>query len=63
MKSEAPIIERMLSSVAPYIDCAVILDTGSTDDTQKIMTAFFQSRGIPWEMHDTKFKNFSQARN
>jgi glycosyltransferase involved in cell wall biosynthesis len=63
VKSEAARIERFLLSVVPYIDCAVILDTGSTDNTIELMVAFFEKHKIKFEISFTMFKNFEQARN
>ena len=37
VKNEAHVIERMLNSVKSIIDCAVFVDTGSTDNTQEII--------------------------
>jgi glycosyltransferase involved in cell wall biosynthesis len=44
--NEAKTITRMLESVAPYIDYWVIQCNGQ-DDTQKIVTEFFQQKNIP----------------
>ena len=63
VKNEADRIERMLKSVAPYIDCAVIYDTGSTDDTISIIAKFLEGRGIPGKVIHGQFVNFEQARN
>lgn len=43
VKNESRVIERMLASVAPYIDFYVICDTGSTDDTEALIENFFQT--------------------
>ncbi len=37
VKDEAPVIERCLLSVLPMVDKWLIVDTGSTDDTKKII--------------------------
>jgi len=63
VKNESAIIERCLSSVVGFVDCFVIADTGSTDDTKEKITAFFEARGIPGEIVDLPFENFEQARN
>lgn len=44
--NESKTITRMLESVAPYIDYWVIQCNGQ-DETQKIVTEFFQQRNIP----------------
>ena len=63
VKNEMANLERCLSSVAPYISCWVIGDTGSTDGTQDFIKAFFAARNLPGELHSFPFLNFEQARN
>ena len=63
VKNEIGNIERCLTSVAPYITCWVIGDTGSTDGTIEFIEKFFKDRGIPGELLKFPFVNFSQARN
>jgi hypothetical protein len=63
VKDEAAIIERALSAVAPHIDCWVILDTGSTDATPRIIERFFAEAGVPGVLLPGHFENFEQARN
>jgi glycosyltransferase involved in cell wall biosynthesis len=63
VRNEAAIIERCLDSVAPAIDCYVICDTGSTDDTVARIGRFMDARGIRGEVHHTAFEDFGSARN
>lgn len=63
VKNEASIIRRCLAAVAPHIDCYVICDTGSTDDTVEIIRGYFAGLGIPGVVLSSKFVNFEQARN
>jgi glycosyltransferase involved in cell wall biosynthesis len=63
VKNEMANLERCLGAVAPYIDCWVIGDTGSTDGTQDYIRAFFAARNLPGELHSFPFHNFEQARN
>jgi glycosyltransferase involved in cell wall biosynthesis len=63
VKNEAARIERALVSLAPYLSAWVITDTGSTDDTKRKITDFFRTRGIPGEIRDATFVDWSQARN
>jgi tetratricopeptide (TPR) repeat protein/predicted GH43/DUF377 family glycosyl hydrolase len=63
VKNESEIIERCLASVASFIDCYVIVDTGSTDDTKEKIAAFFDARQIPGFIGTAPFENFEQARN
>ena len=63
VKNEAAIIDRCLAALAPHIDCYVICDTGSTDDTVERIRRFVDDRGIPGVVASTTFRNFEQARN
>jgi len=61
IKDESPVIERCLASVKPVIDTWVIVDTGSTDGTQKIVKEFMKD--IPGELHERPWINFGHNRN
>lgn len=63
VRNEADKIVRSLKSVAPYISCAAIFDTGSTDGTPEIMAKFFDANEIPHVIKVGVFENFEQARN
>lgn len=63
VKNEAARIERALKSVVPFLNFWVIVDTGSTDNTQEIIVNFFKEKNIPGFFGKTEFKDFSQARN
>lgn len=61
VKNESRVIERLLKTVLPYIDYYVICDTGSTDDTCKIIEKTLKDiRGCIY--HD-KWKNFGINRD
>jgi glycosyltransferase involved in cell wall biosynthesis len=63
VKNEADKIVRCLESVAPWISSYAVLDTGSSDGTQKIITAYFAEKKIPGVVEQGHFTNFEQARN
>jgi tetratricopeptide (TPR) repeat protein len=63
VKNESKIITRLFDSVIPIIDCYCICDTGSTDDTIKIITDYFTSKNIPGKVVTEPFKNFCHNRN
>lgn len=63
VKNEMANLERCLTSVAPYIACWVICDTGSTDGTQDFVRSFFAKRQIPGELHEFPFVDFELTRN
>src|ERR1700681_969998 len=63
IKNEMANLPRMLQSMVGHITVAVILDTGSTDGSQKFMREFFNKHSIPHQIVEGEFKNFEQARN
>jgi len=63
VKNESKIITRLFDSVLPIIDCYCICDTGSTDDTVKIINEYFSNKGIPGKVVTEPFKNFCHNRN
>lgn len=63
VKNEEPNIQTCLESVAPYIDYYVICDTGSTDKTKEVIKNFFDSKGIPGEIHDHEWEDFGTNRS
>jgi tetratricopeptide (TPR) repeat protein len=63
VKNESKIIVRLLESVTPLIDEYCICDTGSTDDTIALITAFFSERGIPGHIINKSFRDFGYNRS
>jgi glycosyltransferase involved in cell wall biosynthesis len=63
VKNEAERITRALDSVAQFIDCYVITDTGSTDDTEKVITDYFAAHQIPGHVTHAPFNDWGQARS
>lgn len=61
VKNESPIIRRCLDSVRHLIDTWVIVDTGSTDGTQKIIREHL--RDLPGELYQRPWVNFGYNRN
>lgn len=60
VRDEAAVIERCLTSVRPFIDTWLIVDTGSEDDTpERIVRAL---AGIPGELHHRPWRNFGHNR-
>tara|TARA_Y100000593_G_scaffold82211_1_gene154280 strand:+ start:4900 stop:6234 length:1335 start_codon:yes stop_codon:yes gene_type:complete len=62
VKNEEHIIKECLESMAPNIDRYDITDTGSTDNTKKIIKEFFDEKGIPGEIYDHEWDGFGKAR-
>lgn len=63
VKNESQVIERCLESCLPLIDYYVIVDTGSTDGTQEVIKNYMKKQGIPGEVHERPWVNFSHNRN
>jgi tetratricopeptide (TPR) repeat protein len=63
VKNESKIITRLFDSVLPIIDCYMICDTGSTDNTKEIIKSYFESKHIPGKIIYEPFKNFAYNRN
>lgn len=63
VKNESRIITRLFDSVASIIDCYCICDTGSTDNTKELITAYFEAKGIPGKIVEEPFVNFAHNRN
>ena len=61
VKDESAVIERCLSSTKEIIDYWVIVDTGSTDETQQIIKEYLKD--IPGELRERPWVNFSHNRN
>lgn len=63
VKNESRIIERLLASVLPLIDTYCICDTGSTDNTQEIITQFFRTHGKSGKIIEEPFRDFAHNRS
>lgn len=61
VKNERHVITRCLNSVKPIIDYWIIVDTGSTDNTQGVIQECM--KGIPGELYERPWKNFAHNRN
>jgi glycosyltransferase involved in cell wall biosynthesis len=63
VKNEEARIERCVKSLLPYIDCGIVVDTGSHDYTIGKITRLFMEADKPVEIHSAPFVDFAQARN
>lgn len=60
VKDEESVIKRCLSSVKPFIDYWVIIDTGSTDGTQKVIQDFMKD--VPGKLYEKQWADFAHNR-
>ena len=63
VKNEAARVTRAFDSVVQYLTAAVIVDTGSTDDTIAVTKKYFKDHNIPCVINEIGFVDWSQARN
>jgi hypothetical protein len=61
VKDEAHVIGRCIESVRPMIDTWTIVDTGSTDGTQQLVTSLLSD--IPGTLHERPWRNFGSNRS
>lgn len=61
VKDEAASIVASIESCRPFVDRIVILDTGSTDGTQKL--AQEAAGKVPFELHEEPFVDYGTTRN
>ena len=62
VRNEAHIVREVLDSVAPFIASWVIVDTGSDDGTQNVISAHMADLGIPGEIHERPWHDFGRNR-
>jgi glycosyltransferase involved in cell wall biosynthesis len=61
VKNETPTIGRCLASVRPFIDSWVIVDTGSSDGTQKLIRETLAD--LPGELFERPWRDFASNRS
>jgi GR25 family glycosyltransferase involved in LPS biosynthesis/glycosyltransferase involved in cell wall biosynthesis len=59
VRNEAHIIRETFDSIYKFIDYYVIVDTGSTDGTQKLIKDYFEKKNIPGEVIEHNFHTCS----
>lgn len=62
VRNEEKIIERCLDSAKGIVDCISICDTGSTDNTVKIIEEYMKKNNIPGMIYKDVWKNFGHNR-
>lgn len=63
VKDEEHCILETLQNVTKYIDYYIITDTGSSDNTKKVIKDYFDSVNIKGEIYDVPWKDFGYNRS
>lgn len=65
VKNESDVIERCLASILPHVDAAVIVDTGSTDDTVDLCFRMLGTATglMDWDVICSDWNGFAESRN
>ena len=63
VKNEAANIIRCLASVRPLVDCAAIVDTGSTDQTAELISEYCRREALPLALFYGTFTTWDETRN
>jgi glycosyltransferase involved in cell wall biosynthesis len=62
VKDEESVITRCFDSVRGIVDYYVICDTGSTDNTIKVIKDYWKQHGLKGELHEKPWVNFAHNR-
>jgi hypothetical protein len=63
MKNEEHVARRMLDSIKPIVDGICVVDTGSTDNSIKIVKQWGEENQIETYVFEKEFDNFENCRN
>lgn len=63
VKNESALIAETLTDLRPYIDYAVICDTGSADDTPRIVSEMCARLELPLQLFHHEWKDFAYNRS
>lgn len=63
VKNEARSIRNVIESIRPAVDCVDLLDTGSTDETQRIARETCERLRVPLHLHEEPFIDYATSRN
>src|SRR5690606_28598474 len=63
MRDEAPYIHKTIAAAAPWVDCFVVLDTGSTDNSVEAVRHLCAGANLPCYVMDIPWIQFGPSRN
>ncbi|MGH8581850.1 MAG: glycosyltransferase, partial [Gammaproteobacteria bacterium] len=63
VKNEVHIIRRCLESVLPLIDYVLVVDTGSSDGTQRVIRDFLREMVLPGQVIEEPWRDFAYNRS
>ena len=63
LKNEEESIKVSLNSIKKYFNTVIILDTGSTDNTIKVIQEICKKNNLKLYLKETTFKSFPESRN
>jgi tetratricopeptide (TPR) repeat protein len=62
VKNEAAVLQRCFDSIVRFIDCWLIVDTGSTDGTKGFVRDYFGAKGIDGQLVEREWRDFAHNR-
>ncbi|HEV3055297.1 MAG TPA: glycosyltransferase, partial [Solirubrobacteraceae bacterium] len=62
VRNEAHIVREVIDAAIPHIDCWVIVDTGSTDQTIETICWRMAEKGVPGDIHERPWRDFGSNR-
>ncbi len=62
-KNEAHVITRCIDSALPLVDFVLVADTGSTDDTPRVVREYLDEKKLPGEVIHEPWRDFAYNRN
>jgi len=63
VKDEAQVITRALDSARQLVDCILIVDTGSTDNTKELAANWLDRANIPGKIFEEPWRDFGYGRS